>query len=92
MTVELCAPDGTAAIEALHNVELLPVASLCPADSTRLNGISHRHVEVLAKSKARCLPSWCSGAPCASSTACTGPRGAARGLRQHRRAIRGRGR
>ncbi|HZI73106.1 MAG TPA: ParB N-terminal domain-containing protein [Gemmatimonadales bacterium] len=51
MTVELCAPDETAAIEALHNAELLPVASLCPADSPRLNGISHRHAEVLAKSK-----------------------------------------
>jgi ParB-like chromosome segregation protein Spo0J len=50
MTAQLCAPDDIAALEALHSVELLPVESLRPGDSPRLNGISHRHAEVLAES------------------------------------------
>jgi ParB-like chromosome segregation protein Spo0J len=51
MTAQLCEPYEITAIEALHSLELLPVESLHPADSPRLNGISHRHAEVLAESE-----------------------------------------
>lgn len=51
MTVQLCPPDEIAAGEAPHSAALLPVESLLPADSPRLNGISHRHAELLAESE-----------------------------------------
>jgi ParB-like chromosome segregation protein Spo0J len=50
VTIEAC-PETVSGLENDQDTQLLPIESLQPADSPRIDGISRKHAEVLAESE-----------------------------------------